>query len=415
MARGEIGTVTYLKNRFKEYYLDQSDLIQIPPSFKQREFGFLFFDGRTMFRHIAFTTKEELRNYLEIRAPAHVYYSSAYYESPEEEMIKKTWLGADLVFDIDADHIETSCKEEHDQWICRSCGVKGRGIAPRNCPNCSGVNFKEEKWLCEKCLEVAKFETLKLLDILVQDLGLSLKKNLTINFSGHRGYHVHVYEENVHQLDQLPRRELVDYIMGIGIDARFHGFNPSSQIEKPALSGVGWGGRLARALYTYFFNMNSENIKGLELDDKGINVLLNRKEEVLQSLEKEAPKQIFKILGQKYQKTFDKLVKSAVKLQGSAIDTVVTTDIHRLIRLPMTLHGKTGLRAEKVQVDELEGFDPLGKAVAFNKGEIMVQVTNVPEFRVGEEVFGPFKNEKVELPEAAAMLLLCKGFAKVFT
>jgi len=29
-------------------------------------------------------------------------------------MENKGWIGADLIFDIDADHIETRCKTEHD-------------------------------------------------------------------------------------------------------------------------------------------------------------------------------------------------------------------------------------------------------------------------------------------------------------
>ncbi|MFB0543455.1 MAG: DNA primase small subunit domain-containing protein, partial [Candidatus Bathyarchaeia archaeon] len=234
-----------------------------------------------------------------------------------------------------------------------------------------------------------------------------------INFSGHRGYHVHVYQEEARQLDQLARRELVDYIMGIGIEAGFHGFAPRARGEGAALEGSGWEGRLARALYGFILEAEPETLQGLGLSSRFVKNLLERKEEVLESLIKEPSGRVLRFFGPRDRGSLDRLVEAAVRREASAIDTVVTTDIRRLIRLPMSLHGKTGLRAEEIPVDGLEGFDPLRSAVAFDEGEITVQVMNAPEFRVGEETYGPFREERAELPAAAAILLLCKGVASV--
>ncbi len=55
-------------------------------------------------------------------------------------------------------------------------------------------------------------------------------------------------------------------------------------------------------------------------------------------------------------------------LQISAIDTVVTTDIHRLIRMNGTLHGKSGLLKVEFPVKHLSDFDPFKEAVAFKEG-----------------------------------------------
>ena len=101
--------------------------------------------------------------------------------------------------------------------------------------------------------------------------------------------------------------------------------------------------------------------------------------------------------------------------QSVKIDTVVTTDIHRLIRMGDTLHGKTGLKKVEVPVAGIESFDPLKGAIAFKEGTVAVYVIEAPQFRLGEETYGPYKGEKVELPTAAAMLLLCKGTAQVIT
>jgi len=109
-----------------------------------------------------------------------------------------------------------------------------------------------------------------------------------------------------------------------------------------------------------------------------------------------------------------KIVQGVVALTGARIDTVVSPDIHRLIRLPGTLHRKTGFMKVETTVDGLPDFDPLKKAVAFNSGQMTISIPQTPEFRVGEASYGPFKAvESVELPTAAALFLLCKGAARV--
>lgn len=45
------------------------------------------------------------------------------------------------------------------------------------------------------------------------------------------------------------------------------------------------------------------------------------------------------------------------------IDEPVTTDIHRLIRFPYSLHGKTGLMVKPVAIGELKTFNPLDEAI----------------------------------------------------
>ena len=111
--------------------------------------------------------------------------------------------------------------------------------------------------------------------------------------------------------------------------------------------------------------------------------------------------------------TWLKLADYVRDLQASKIDTVVTTDIHRLIRMNGTLHGKTGLKKIEFPAKNLMDFDPFSGAVAFKKGEIRVLVSDVPEFEMSGETLGPFKNQVEELPMAAAVMLICKGRAKV--
>jgi DNA primase small subunit len=66
-------------------------------------------------------------------------------------------------------------------------------------------------------------------------------------------------------------------------------------------------------------------------------------------------------------------------------DEPVTADVKRLIRLPNTLHGKTGLRVVVVPVDELARFDPLRDAVAFGEEPVDVVVSKPERVRLGDE------------------------------
>ena len=84
-----------------------------------------------------------------------------------------------------------------------------------------------------------------------------------------------------------------------------------------------------------------------------------------------------------------------------------------MIRLANTLNGKTGLMKVAFPVKSIEEFDPFKEAIAFKEGRATVTVDEAPHFRLGEETFGPFKNQRVELPTAPAVFLLCKDLAQV--
>jgi hypothetical protein len=65
----------------------------------------------------------------------------------------------------------------------------------------------------------------------------------------------------------------------------------------------------------------------------------------------------------------------------------------------------------KLQFGTLEKFDPFTEAIAFKIGEMQIFVNEAHRFRIGNRQFGPFKNEIVKLPMAAAVYLLCKKTA----
>jgi DNA primase small subunit len=402
----------FIRDKFADYYKQNSASILPPSSLERREFGFLLLKKKTMVRHRAFMNAASLRSTLYNIVPSDVYYSSAYYENPEQEMKEKGWLGADLVFDIDADHIPTPCTTDHNIWVCTICGASGKGAHPQKC-KCSGTKFKEKTWPCEICLRASKKETIKLIDILTEDFGFS-SKVLTVAFSGHRGYHIHVESESVRELDSLARKEIVDYMIGVGLDAESHGLGKSTtatrRVSGPDLNDRGWRGRIAKGTYEFLLNASIKELIKAGLKKHHANSLLNNKEAILESWSEKGPWGIIKNISPE---TWRMIAEFGMKKQSVRIDTVVTPDINRLIRLPNSLHGKTGLKKVEFSIADIEDFDPLKTAVAFNKGEVTVYVSEAPQFRVEEEIYGPFRKQKIELPTAAALMLLCKGIATV--
>ncbi len=385
-----------------------NSIIEFPTDIKNREFGFFTFGNKSMIRHLSFKSAEELKIFLEKTVPCDAFSSSAYYEHPTAKMNEKAWFGADLIFDIDADHIPTSCNKTHDQWICRDCGHADKGRVPEKCPECKSQKLDVNSWPCEICLNSAKRETSQLVDMLTQDFGFP-EEEMHVFFSGHRGYHVHVQNEEFKRSDTIARKEVVDYICGLGFDLTLHGFDIKGVGPKHAfsegLNNFGWRRRILSCMNDPTREPNRKDYRAADMKD--ISVLSAKREE------KKPKEPRSERLTPSKPARWKKAIECCKDSVSAKIDTVVTTDVHRLIRLPNSLHSKTGLRKVEFPLSSVNDFDPFKSAVALKKSAVRVSVFNSPEFRLGEETFGPYKSQKVELPIAAAVLLVCKDRAEV--
>jgi DNA primase small subunit len=401
----------FVYQKFTEYYQDPSTMIPATTKPEQREFAYLMFKEQFMVRHRRFTEFKNFRAMLSETVPSDVYHSCAYYENPDVDMDKKGWLGADLVFDIDADHIPTNCDKIHDEFTCIKCGFSGRGLIPEVCPCCEATKFETKTWPCELCIQSARTETAKLIDMLENDFGFS-QNEMHVYFSGHRGYHVHIENDSVKSLDSMARKEIVDYVTGLGIaifdkDSKQPRGKRGSVAKKFSLHNFGWNRRLKVGMTDFLLNATTENLKVVGLNNKAV---LENRELIIKRAIQEGKWESIK--GVKVQ-TWLKIADYVRETQSSKIDTVVTTDIHRLIRMNGTLHGKTGLKKVEFPAKDLQTFDPFTEAVAFKKGTAKVLVSDAPEFRMSGKTLGPYKNQTVELPVAAAVMLICKRRAQV--
>ncbi|MCK4366959.1 MAG: DNA primase catalytic subunit PriS [Thermoplasmata archaeon] len=392
-------TEDFLIRKFREYY--KSTELYLPNEFTHREFGFMFFKGDYVQRHLGFKTRNEVKRFLLDRAPSHVYYSSAYYERPgAPTMDEKGWLGTDLIFDLDADHI----------------------------PRVKGLSF-------ERQLHEIKLELMSLVDdFLLDDFGFA-EDDLLITFSGGRGYHVHVRSPRVRSLTSPERREIVDFIQGTGLEAEsafrkraIHRTRYGSifRLEMPKPDDGGWSSRVHKGLMDFVGRLEKmPKEEALEMLSEFEGIGEKTANEIHASLfDGVAGKRGVDRLREGRFDFFPRdsyrnhLVKVAVKhtleKYHREIDEPVTADIRRLIRLPTSLHGKSGMRVIILERGEVDDFVPLRDAFPETFGSDPVGVV------VEQDVAVTLKEEKINLhegitdvPEFAAVFLMCRGLAKL--
>ena len=293
-------------------------------------------------------------------------------------MSLKRWVKAELIFDIDADSLDQECKKRHNIWICKTCRKKDFGLRPPKCPVCRANIILEQSWTCSNCLAAAKKETYNLLDFLENDFGISGDK-LKVYFSGSAGYHVETIRTEYESLDSNERREIVDYLTSNSLEPEI--------MKSPVLSVVypGWRGRISRYIRdlppeTHWFKLPDFRSRIRRLEGFSKNQL-------------------------------KELVEEASHAFAVRIDAMVTTDIHRIFRMPETLNNKTGL--VKRECRKLSTFDPSKEAIALyssEKADVMIDMC--PKIELGGNEYGPFNSETQSLPIYVAVYLVAKGAAK---
>ncbi|MFW9872845.1 MAG: DNA primase small subunit domain-containing protein [Candidatus Thorarchaeota archaeon] len=411
----------FLTHHYATYYKEEFKTNFYLTALEDREFAFDIWNpcyGRRPFeRHIDFPREELLDNYLKDFVPRHFYTSAARYEMPgEPSMREKGWkdnreTNCDLIFDLDIDHIFTNCKKVHDKWVCKACGQIGRGPAPSSCPRigCVSTSFKELTWECPKCMEVAKQQIIYLIEeFLTNDFGLNPNdsKEIFITFSGRRGYHVHVENERMRYLTSNARRELIDYISGLNINPEFLGLKMGAK-QLPNKSDRGWRGRMTRLTLQYMREATEAELR--QFFRRKRKEIPTIRENMINDLNSDNPTWNYSEVGKR---TLYNIIQTAIAKYVPKLDKPVTTDTHRLIRTPGSLHGKTGFLVKRLSFKELESFNPYTDAQVF-RGTVRVYIKEAPAFTLGGQDFGPYKDQATLLPLSAAIFLMSREMATI--
>ncbi|WP_434530533.1 DNA primase small subunit PriS [Haloarcula sp. NS06] len=384
-------TRAYLRGRFGDHYRQAS--VTPPPAANEREWGFIPWTegpGETMVRHRSLLDLGEIEDFLGRRKPRHVYFSAGRYDEPSAStMSDKGWRSSDLVFDLDADHLPSVVLGED--------------------------SYAE---MLAKCKDALR----RLLDFLEDDFGFD---DLTIVFSGGRGYHVHVRDERIRHLERDARREVVDYVRGIGLEfdelvdeeSVAGTAGRSSPAQKRTLSTEGgWSARAHRHMLAVVDDLLAmEEADALdrlqEYDGIGegkATAALNAARSNYEQLEAgnidvhPAFYQLAKIL-----------LHEVVAADNAPIDEPVTTDTNRLIRLPGSLHGGSGLEVQRIDRDDLDAFDPLVDPVpeTFRGHDITVEVTDGGLVELYGDSF-TLEAGNQTVPEHVGVFLMARGRAE---
>ena len=290
--------VSFLRKVYRGYYFKHHDVVEIPSKMASREFGYIPFGGG-MIRHLSFKSAGELFAELVKQAPSSVYCSNAVYESPTLQMDEKGWKGAELIFDIDADAIPTPCKTKHTWWFCNNCHKGGMGMKPAKCPGCQGQTVEQVHWSCRECLNATK--------------------------------------EHVKRLGGLPSGRLRDRPRGhTAVLLRQQGI-PRARAGREVRDGRFLKMRAEIANYIRGSGLN------LKVQDKvtsHVELGWSRRTSLFLSKATEAPSP----------KRNQKLTNQIIAANAALIDESVTTDIHRVFRMPGTLHGSSGLLKMRIDI-----------------------------------------------------------------
>ncbi|MCL2509897.1 MAG: DNA primase catalytic subunit PriS, partial [Methanomassiliicoccaceae archaeon] len=274
-----------------------------------------------------------------------------------------------------------------------------------------------------------KSEMINLADsFLLSDLGFN-EKNVHLVFSGGRGYHAHIPSEEVITLGTHERRELVDYITcsGLNIDWVFPfqrvvtsqqrtAAGNRSNIAKdrliPPPEAGGWRRRMRGGLMDLVNDVCDLDPKVLRkayptIAGTALSTLTKMQDDVRSSRKVLFEKNTMATLNRNTQETLVKIMENDVAPSLSAeIDKPVTPDIKRIIRLPGSVHGKTGLRVTPITRQQLTDFDPLEDAVPSSYSDESVKITlkKPYEFKMLGQHFS--LSGETEVPEFAAVFLV---------
>jgi len=348
---------------------------------EEREWAVLDIDGK-MVRHLHITSLEVFRDLISSYTPKGLYHSASYYEHPSEDMNLKHRLATDVIFDLDADHMPRVKVKEVFRCKNEACGEYGESKICRVC----GSDTKKIVIVDDEVIEYVKHELKRLLSTLYNLLGIE-ESTTKIFFSGLRGFHIHIEEGPLLEMDDLERIGLKDFLTLDGIDLS-----------------------LIRDENAYILNMLTEELPKLldEASDWELKAVLKRLDEL-----KDNKGEMLKFLKamRDDRELLTKLNKFISSNLGIGVDPAVLTDLSRLIRAPLSIHGRSGLVKIPIEPPRLDDIAVIADAMPTNV-KCKVYIHYLPPIVWGGEEYGPFYREYITLPESLAIYTVNLGLGE---
>ncbi|AIF69540.1 DNA primase [Palaeococcus pacificus DY20341] len=312
------------KKERRLYYSKEWNATKLPKflveHLENREFGFDHTGDGPSDRKNVFHDIRDLEDYVKTTAPYAMFSSVALYEDPAG---MEGWLGAELVFDIDA-----------------------KDLPLKRCNHESGK-------VCPICLEDARELAKDTLIVLNEDLGF---EDIHVVYSG-RGYHIRVLDDWALDLDSKAREKLLSYISAA------HEITFDDLSSKKIILSSGYP-RVFRLRFGYFIlRTNFNHLRNIGLNKNQIASILHNKEQIYEGFVKKAILRAFP--GGIGYRTLLKLFALSTTFSKAYFDGKVTIDVKRILRVPSSLHSRVGFVTTYIGSKEgdLEKFNPFKKAV----------------------------------------------------
>jgi len=363
--------------------------------FPRREFAFQMWDqpGPNL-RNRSFTSIDTLRTSLTILTPKAVYASNALYLDPANPDKKKKDLKAvDLAFDLDF----TDLTEERKQ---------------------------DGFW--ENIEEIAK-DTILLIEEVLPSLGIP-QESLLISFSGGKGFHVRVCDNKYHSLTKNQRRQIQEYVKGKDLIPRFtFGFSRKGRQQRKvswSKKEYGWQGHVSNACEEYFSNIINNDMptamafvkvnwpyheSGKEQGKKK-RCTDGTVSEIVQIIKNNSDiakgGNIQSLFSKKTQFNYvrDSIVQWAKSKYAVEIDLSVTQDMRRILRVPGSLHCKTGIPCMAVSLEDLKDIERIKERHREIVGDDEMEITTPHPVKTPYDVLDSGTHV---LPRHRALCALC--------
>jgi len=314
------------REALRDYYTSQFDVNNLKQvidfnTFSTREFGFVSLNGK-FFRNHSFEEPKELQDFMIASCPTDAYIGAVYDEPPTREtpIHKLEWKGHELVFDIDLNDYDAVRK-----YVC----------------DCTGAGQ-----VCGRCWQLINVSIIMIDETLRLDFGMN---EIVWLFSGRRGVHAWVRDKIGFNLDRDQRQSIIDYLSVV------RGDDETARVQDRTNLKYDFRKRIEKTVFEYYL----KNVRRKDLLELGISG--SAASSIIKQL-KHQEGRVDRNLARDFNYRLGKVNKydEVLRRWAPRIDHKVSIDLRRLLRMPTSIHGKTGCVARILDPDPkiIFNFDP---------------------------------------------------------